>query len=153
MLSCCVTGHRHVPKDVEDIIQTMLTKEIREAIEAGYQRFYSGMADGVDLMFVRILAELRDTDFPDIIIEGAIPHRSRLGARCKEFQRLIKFCDFVHVVSESSHAGAYHKRNRFMVENSQRVIAVYDGRGSGGTFYTINYAKPLKKELRIISMQ
>jgi hypothetical protein len=37
-----------------------------------------------------------------------------------------------------------------MVENSQRVIAVYDGRESGGTFYTINYAKPLQKELRII---
>lgn len=37
-----------------------------------------------------------------------------------------------------------------MVEHSDRVIAVYDGREKGGTAGTIRFAHILKKELREI---
>lgn len=33
-------------------------------------------------------------------------------------------------------------RNHYMVDHSQRVIAVYDGRSGGGTAATIRYARP-----------
>ncbi|MBA7546535.1 hypothetical protein ES705_38927 [subsurface metagenome] len=35
----------------------------------------------------------------------------------------------------------YQIRNKYMVDNSQRVVAFYDNRGSGGTFNTIRYAE------------
>ena len=37
-----------------------------------------------------------------------------------------------------------------MVDNSSLVIAVYDGRKSGGTLYTMNYAKKIGNELIVI---
>jgi uncharacterized phage-like protein YoqJ len=120
------------------------------AIGDGYKKFYSGMAEGIDLLFVEILSDLRNTSFSDIIIEGVIPYRGRLKTKCEGFQKLVKCCDIVHVICEPYHTGAYHKRNRFMVDNSMRVIAVYDGRTTGGTFYTLNYAKIHQRELRII---
>lgn len=41
-------------------------------------------------------------------------------------------------------------RNRYMVMNSTRVIAVYDGREKGGTVFTMRCARTLKKEIRVI---
>ena len=40
--------------------------------------------------------------------------------------------------------------NRYMVEHSDRVIAVYDGRETGGTAKTIRFTHRMKKELREI---
>lgn len=37
-----------------------------------------------------------------------------------------------------------------MVEHSDRVIAVYDGREKGGTVRTIRFAHQMRKELREI---
>ena len=42
------------------------------------------------------------------------------------------------------------QRNRYMVNRSQRVIAVYDGRNYGGTFHTMRYAQSLGRDIRII---
>ena len=37
-----------------------------------------------------------------------------------------------------------------MLQKSQRVIAVYDGRKRGGTLYTINRAHSLDRDVRMI---
>ena len=52
---------------------------------------------------------------------------------------------------EEYRPNVYAKRNRYMVEHSDRVIAVYDGREKGGTVGTIRLAHTMKKELREIS--
>ena len=39
-----------------------------------------------------------------------------------------------------------------MAVESQRVIAVYDGRDRGGTLYTMRYAHTLEKEVRVIEV-
>lgn len=39
-------------------------------------------------------------------------------------------------------------RNRYMVALSSRIIAVYDGREKGGTFFTIRYAHTMEREIR-----
>lgn len=44
------------------------------------------------------------------------------------------------------------KRNRRMVDYSKYVIAAWDGRKYGGTYYTINYAKKLNKEIILIDL-
>lgn len=40
------------------------------------------------------------------------------------------------------------RRNRYMVNQSQRIIAVYDGRLCGGTAATVWYAKG--KDVRVV---
>ena len=39
-----------------------------------------------------------------------------------------------------------------MVDKSDFVIAVYNGQQIGGTFYTIRYAKSLKKPIDILNL-
>lgn len=54
------------------------------------------------------------------------------------------------VIQEEYQPSVYSHRNRYMVEHSDRVIAVYDGREKGGTVRTIRFAHQMKKELREI---
>ena len=73
------------------------------------------------------------------------------------------FCDKLTALLEPGHMTleelkaeakrqCYHERNRYMVLSSDRVIAVYDGRSTGGTFYTIRFAQANEKEIRIIEI-
>lgn len=54
------------------------------------------------------------------------------------------------VIQEEYQPSVYSHRNRYMVEHSDRVIAVYDGREKGGTVRTVRFAHQMKKELREI---
>ena len=46
--------------------------------------------------------------------------------------------------------GCYHMRNRYMVDNCDLLIAIYNGENKGGTAYTVNYARERGKEILII---
>ena len=144
--TCCVTGHRDIPEEQMDRIQELLRWEILAAIEDGYTRFLSGFATGADLLFVEIVAELREVYL--ITLEAAIPYPGRMKTPDKTFQRLIRCCDAVKVHSDVYSKGCYMRRNRYMVNQSQRVIAVYDGRSTGGTAATVRYAKG--KDVRVV---
>ena len=63
---------------------------------------------------------------------------------------MLEACAGVVVMQEKCHPSVYSHRNRYMVEHSDRVIAVYDGREKGGTVRTIRFAHQMKKVLREI---
>lgn len=144
--TCCVTGHRDIPAEQMDRIQELLRREILAAIEDGYTHFISGFASGADLLFAEIVVELKDI-YP-IALEAAIPYPGRMKTPDETFQRLIRCCNVVKIHSDTYFKGCYMRRNRYMVDQSQRVIAVYDGRLYGGTAATVWYAK--KKDVRIV---
>ena len=149
--TCCVTGHRDVPVGNEQYVEEALRKEVLAAIAAGYTRFISGFADGVDLTFAAIVAAEKKQN-SCLQLEAALPYRNRINAKSPLFQELLACCDRVYVQSEKSNRQCYHERNRYMVLSSDRVIAVYDGRSTGGTFYTIRFAQANEKEIRIIEI-
>ena len=144
--TCCVTGHRDIPAEQMDRIQKLLRQEILAAIEDGYTHFISGFATGADLLFAVIIAELKEI-YP-ITLEAAIPYPGRMKTPDETFQRLIRCCDTVKIHSDSYFKGCYMRRNRYLVDQSQRVIAVYDGRPTGGTAATVRYAKG--KDVRVV---
>ncbi|MDO4549571.1 MAG: putative molybdenum carrier protein [Clostridia bacterium] len=55
------------------------------------------------------------------------------------------------VLSPSYHKSCYHLRNRYMVDNSDALMAVWDGKPTGGTAYTVNYAHSQGKQVIIIN--
>ncbi len=144
--TCCVTGHRDIPKGIEDYVECELRREVLEAVGDGYVHFISGFAAGADLMFAKIIAELKNDHL--ITLEAAIPYRKRMKTRDADFQRLIKCCDIVKVHSEDYSSGCFMVRNRYMVDWSNRLIAVYDGRERGGTAATLKYAQLKGLEIR-----
>ena len=108
-----------------------MESEIELAVSDGYVTFMSGFADGVDIEFVEIVVEIKK-DNPDIIIEVALPYRDRLRTKNKQFHELLNKCDIITVTSEEYNKSCFHKRNKYMIENSERIIAVFDRRQKGG---------------------
>lgn len=147
---CMVTGHRDLPVEEIGRIKEELRCEILQAIESGYTHFISGFAQGVDLYFADIVAELKES-YP-ITLEAAIPYLNRTKTKDEDFHRLLAECDVIGIHSEEYSRECFLKRNRIMVQLSSRVIAVYDGRGKGGTFATMRYARIMEREIHIIKV-
>ena len=147
--TCCVTGHRDIPNGKLEYVKGELQREILQAIGDGYTHFISGFAEGVDLLFASIVADLMK-GYPALTLEAAIPYRNRMNTTEKFFHRLIGKCSIVSVYSKEYTPACYMKRNRKMVSLSQRVIAVYDGRERGGTLFTMRCAYMQGREVRVI---
>ncbi len=153
-VTCCVTGHRRIPKDQVAYVKQALQSEVDKALKDGYTHFISGFAEGVDQYFTEIIAEKRQEN-EKLHLEAAIPYRSRIAALCKnpETMRLLFACTVIGIHSEAYDASCFMKRNRFMVSHSSRVIAVYDGREKSGTAATMRMAVNMGKQIREISIK
>ena len=151
MKVCAVTGHRNISENKIEFVRRELRREIELAVSDGYITFMSGFADGVDIEFVEIVVEIKQ-DNPDIIIEVALPYRDRLRTKNKLFHELLDNCDIITVTSEEYNKSCFHRRNKYMIENSERVIAVYDGRQKGGTFHALKIAEKYNREIKLIKI-
>lgn len=149
--TCCVTGHRDIPAERITYVEQELRREILAAIADGYTRFLSGFAEGSDLIFASIVANEKEYR-PELLLEAAIPYAGRLKTRNRQFHALLRTCDSVRVECEKYIPSCFMQRNRYMVNQSQRVISVYDGRDQGGTLFTMRYAHTLGKEIRLIKI-
>ena len=145
--TCCVTGHRTIPDEKAPLVQRQLKVAVVDVITQGYTHFISGFAQGVDLMFAEIVAGLKETHA--ITLEAAIPCPSRMKTPDETFQRLVVCCDVVRILSDHYFKGCYMRRNRYMVDQSSLVIAVWDGRETGGTAATVRYAQKHGKKLSL----
>ena len=140
--TCCVTGHRDIPVSKINAVKYSLYLEIQAAISDGYTQFISGFADGSDLLFAAIVAEEKQRN-PALSLEAAIPYRGRIQTPNREFQRLLLVCNRVSVIRESYIPSCYMERNRYMVDHSQRVIAVYVSASMAAPFLPYGMSLPL----------
>lgn len=129
-------------------------KAIISSIEEDYKHFISGMALGVDMIATEIVLELKAT-YPDIILECDLPCINQTAKWNDEsimrYQNILILADKVTMVSDTLFFnGCMAKRNKYMIDHSNRVIAVYNGKKSGGTYQTINMAKIANKEVVIV---
>lgn len=150
--SCCVTGHRDVPAPHINYIKAALAKQVDKAIEDGFLCFYSGFAIGSDLWFADIVAK-RIRAGAEISLIAAIPHRSRYDSliRNDHTRAILNTCEEIRIFSDYYRRKSYFERNQYMVDLSERVIAVYDGRKHGGTYSTVMHAKKCGREIIIIN--
>jgi len=149
--TCCVTGHRDIPQKEITHVKAELQREIEKAIIDGFTHFMSGFADGVDQFFAANVLELKKENSTLELI-AVIPYQKRLDNLMKKPRtyEMLEACADIVVIQEEYQPSVYSHRNRYMVEHSDRVIAVYDGREKGGTAGTIRFTHMLKKELREI---
>ena len=155
--TCCVTGNRPQKfpwrygkgKEHEKYLADM-ARQIEELIESGYNYFISGGALGVDQDFAEAVLRAKQAH-AGIELEIAVPCRTQ-AARWSEAERLrylsiLERADKVFTLSEHYTQFCMVKRNEYMVDKSDLVLAYWNGEESGGTWYTMNYAKRKRKEL------
>jgi hypothetical protein len=101
-------------------------------------------------------------DGKGIIVSMALPFKGFLNYYMKKNssheeyikERLVKYVEPIIIVNNIVPEGRpqmtqlIHARNRWLVDNQSVIVGLYDGRGSGGTFATLKYAK--KKKRRIL---
>lgn len=150
---CCFTGHR--PEKLrtnEATVNQKLEKEIRQALNDGMNVFITGMSRGVDIWAAMIVLKLRDEN-PDIKLICACPHPGFEKRWNKDWQDKFNYildnADYTVTISNSYSRSCYQTRNKWMVNHSKRVIAVFSGEKSG-TKNTIDYALSHSVEVKII---
>ena len=92
----------------------------------------------------------------DIKIECAVPCKNQEiqwnTFQQKRYRAIIDKCDAVVYISNEYSLGCMQKRNEYMVDNSNLLIAGWNGEPSG-TANTINYAKSKGIEIIVIDLK
>lgn len=159
--TACFTGHRSqkLPWGFNENdekclnMKARLRSEIVRAIDRGYRSFISGMAIGFDTICAETVLDLKK-EYREIKLIGALPCKTQdcMWAENdrRRYRNLLKKLDAVRCVyDEYIGAECMFERNRFMVNNSSLMIALFNGR-EGGTKSTIDYAKAQGLEIVII---
>jgi len=162
-MKCCFTGHRpnKLPWGYSEkgirffFFRRKLRKTILNAINDGYDYFISGMALGIDMLCADLILELKK-GHPNIKLECAIPCLNQTAKWNDEskvsYDNILKLADKITYVSNCNYYnGCMAKRNKFMVDNSDMLIAVFNG-SEGGTKQTIEMAKNKNLIIVLISI-
>lgn len=158
--TCCFTGHR--PEKLpwrgneRDARCAELKRNIYDACravyEAGVRHFICGMAKGCDMYFAEAVITLRD-EYNGITLEAAIPCEGQSAMwtpqERERYFYITHQCDVETILQHEYTPDCMLRRNKYMVDSSSVLIAVFDG-APGGTMQTINYAA--KRGLEIIRL-
>ena len=158
MEACAITGHRPTRfkfKYKEDTTGCKrLKKRLREQFinlyEQGVRRFYVGGALGVDLWAGEILLRLKEKpEFCELELWIVLPcegHDKEWNDRSRARMTFLrKHSTGTITVGDGLTPQDYYRRNQYMVDHADVLVAVYDNDRSirSGTGMTVNYA--LKK--------
>ena len=109
------------------------------------------MAQGTDIWAAEAVIDVRENMYPYIKLIAAIPCPDQAKRWSRQsvlrYEQILKKCDEKNIISPFYHGGCMHQRNRYMVDNSDVLIAVYDNSEGGGTAFTVNYAKSKDKAI------
>ena len=152
----CFTGHRpqSIPFlwDETSEKSIALKKRIRQEIvnlieHKNATHFISGMALGTDQICAEIVLELKE-QYPHITLECAFPCKTQAvkwSDKCRErYFGIIFKADKKIMVQREYTPDCMMKRNKYMVDKSDFIIAVWNGSKSG-TGNTVTYAKSKDK--------
>ena len=162
-ISCCFTGHRpeHLPWGRTETRQDCMDYYLRlcrvteDMIEAGCRVFYCGMARGVDTMAAQIVLGLRESK-PELCLKliAVCPHADQASfwsAKDKQmYNFLLSMADEVVTLEPAYTPSSFHRRNRYMVDRCDYMIAGYDGVTKGGTASTVAYARRRGKQILMV---
>lgn len=158
--TCCFTGPRppRLPMNGNEFsadiasLKVNIRSAVIDAYTEGFRFFMSGMAEGFDLFAAEIVLELKNK-LSGIALVAVLPYsgapKSHSSAINKRMAAVLEKADTVISLSEKYVPGCEHLRNKYMVDNSTRIIGYYNGI-SGGTAHCWNYAS--EKNLELVNL-
>jgi len=165
MPTACFTGHRklageyynrHNPSTEWHTLHGHLAGVVQSLImDHKIGHFISGLAIGVDMLGAECVDYVRDNLQMQVELTGAMPFPSQPSRWPKptrdHFDHICSLCNEVLCVSADPYSpDKMQIRNIWMVDQSDYVIAIWDGMSKGGTWNCINYAKSQGKPILLI---
>lgn len=141
-ITCFFTGNREIPQNEYDNLAKNTEKAIRDMRSRGYENFIAGGALGFDTLAAKTVLSLRGELGIKLymVLPCADQAKYFSPSQLDEYEQLKSKADGVYVMYEKYVRGCMHARNRKMANNSTACIA-YDHKPTGGTKYTVDYAK------------
>ena len=147
--ACAFTGHRQLG---EDFSARKLKKEIKQLMEEGVENFYNGMAMGFDLIAAEQVLELKKK-FSNVKLVACVPcygqEKYFSDEDKKRYAKVLKKADEVVTLSDHYYNGCMQKRDRYMADRADVMIA-YCKKDEGGAAYTVKYFSKIKGEGNVI---
>ena len=150
---CCFTGHREIENEKAYPLSQKLEKAVVYLIEnEGVTDFRAGGARGFDNLASLVVLKLKEK-YPNIKLHIMLPCKDHskyfrsLDRNAVDF--VLKNADTVTYVNEKYNKGSMFARNRALVDGSDICVAYLDAL-SGGTYYTVNYAR--KSKVQVVNL-
>lgn len=126
-------------------LKAELYRRIEALIGQGYAHFLSGGAMATDTWAAEAVLKLKDK-YPWIVLEMVSPFDGQADRWSAEYKarhdHLFDEADIVTMISHAYTNSCLFRRNRYLVDNADLLLAVYDGQ-SGGTAMTVEYAQTM----------
>ncbi len=135
-------------------LKCLMEKEITRLVrEENVTYMLSGMAQGIDIYAAEIAIKLREQN-PDIFLECVLPHEEQ-AARWSLFWRnryfsVMERCDKEYLLQDIYTADCYAKRNAYIANRCDILLAVTSGARSGAE-QTVKMAQSLDKTILVIN--
>ena len=144
--TCAFTGHRKLNEWGFDY--ALLDRVVLNLLKTGTTNFLCGMALGFDTVAAESVLSLKG-DY-GAKLTACLPCADQYGrfseSNKKKYFEILDRCDEVITLAPAYFSGCMHARDRYMVENSDLIVS-FLRKQSGGTFYTVNYARKLGKKI------
>ena len=144
VIRLAVTGHLNLTDESHDLLRAALRELIKKHASKGGLTGLSCIARGADTLFAeevlaaggRLIVVLPSRDYRETQVRPA---------DAPAFDRLLQAASEVHIMPyETAGPAAYSAANARLLENADRLIAVWDGRppdGQGGTADAVENAR------------
>jgi len=161
---CAFTGHRPKKfpwgyKETDSrciVLKKELAAQIAKLVDAGYTDFFSGMAEGTDTWAALAVLAMKKEN-PTLKLHCVLPcegQADKWSASAREvYFSILEQADSVVYVSRAYSKDCMLKRNRYLVDHTACLLAVYNGEWRGGTAMTVRYAQKMRREIIIVNPQ
>lgn len=158
--TCCFTGPRpqRLPMNGNEYsaeiaaLKIKIRKAVLDAYDEGFRFFITGMAEGFDILAAEAVLDLKE-DYEDAVLVAALPYndapKHHSENTCRRMEKILSCCDFIYSLGEEYLPGCELRRNKYMVDNSSRIIGYYNGL-SAGTSHCWNYA--IENSLEMVNL-
>ena len=150
--TCCFTGHRSLSNEKKLKVAVRLREIIAVQIKAGVVFYGAGGARGFDALAALTVLDMKK-EYPQLRLILVLPCEDQTrGWRSEDiavYEDIKRRSDKVVYVSREYTPDCMHRRNRHLVNHSGTCIC-YLTRSTGGTAYTVDYAR--KKGLHVINI-
>ena len=135
-------------------VKTMILDEIMSSAANGCDTFLNGGARGGDIIFAEQVLLVKATEYPNIRLITVVPHEGQANSWSEAWReryfRIHELSTEVITLAPRYSRDCYHVRNRYLVDNADKLLALYSGGATGGTAYTVKYARQKNREIIVI---
>lgn len=146
-MNVMITAHRDLTDEDQKTIQETINQEI---IDPKIDIIYFGGAIGGDSLALETALNARRVLYPKLVVvlpKTIKDQRSDLHEITKKADEIIEL-----KLSRKIYADIWWEHDKWMVNNSHKCIAFWDGIEAGGTYNTMRYAQQQGKQIQHVKI-